>query len=72
MTIHKFHKTNEGVYLSPVYVRDDGKFKIASVDRRVCGTWKRVFEVADEAGEVVVTFPRLKDAKTAVHRPSLL
>ena len=25
MTIHKFHKTNEGVYLSPVYVRDDGK-----------------------------------------------
>jgi hypothetical protein len=26
MTIHKFHKTNGGVYLSPVYVRDDGKW----------------------------------------------
>ena len=65
MTIHKFHKTNEGVYLSPVYVRDDMKFKIASVDRCICGTWKRVFETTDESGEVVGTFPRLKDAKTA-------
>nr|DAG79922.1 MAG TPA: hypothetical protein [Caudoviricetes sp.] len=63
MTIHKFHKTNEGVYLSPVYVRDDGKFKIASVDRCICGAWKRVFEVTNEAGEVVGTLPRLRDAK---------
>lgn len=65
MEIYKFRKTNEGVYLSPVYVRDDGKFKIASVDRCICGTWKRVFEVTDESGEVVGTFPRLKDAKAA-------
>ena len=64
MKIHKFHKTNEGVYLSPVYVRDDGKFKIASVDRCICGTWRRVFEVTDEAGEVVGTLLLLKDAKT--------
>lgn len=64
MEIHKFRKTNEGVYLSPVYVRDDGKFQIASVDRCICGTWKRVFEVTDESREVVGTFQRLKDAKT--------
>lgn len=63
MKIHKFHKTSEGVYLSPVYVRDDGKYKIASVDRCICGTWKRVFEVTNEAGEVVGTLMRLRDAK---------
>lgn len=51
MTIHKFHKAKtEGVYLSPVYIRDDGKYKIASVDRIICGTWKRVYEVTDTAG----------------------
>ena len=60
MTTHKFHKTNEGVYLSPVYARDDGKFKIASVDRCICGAWKRV---TNEEGEVVGTLPRLRDAK---------
>lgn len=63
MKIHKFHKTSNGVYLFPVYVRDDGKYKIASVDRRVFGTLKRVFEVTNEAGEIVGTFPRLRDAK---------
>lgn len=63
MKIHKFHKTTEGTYLFPVYVRDDGKYKIASVDRHINGTWKRVFEVTNEAGEVVGTLPRLKDAK---------
>lgn len=63
MTIHKFRKTSNGVYLSPVYVRDDGKFKIASVDRRIDGTFKRVFEVTDNSGAVVCTFQRLRDAK---------
>lgn len=63
MNIHKFHKTSDGVYLFPVYVRDDGKYKIASVDRTICGTLKRVFEVTNESGEVVGTFPRLRDAK---------
>ena len=63
MKIHKFHKTNEGAYLFPVYVRDDGKYKISSVDRCYGGTYKRVFEVADAAGNVVATLPRLRDAK---------
>lgn len=34
-----------------------------SVDRRVNGTLKNVFEVTDEAGSVIDTLPRLKDAK---------
>lgn len=63
MKTHKFHKTSDGGYLFPVYVRDDGKYKIASVDRTICGTLKRVFEVTNESGEVVGTFPRLRDAK---------
>ena len=63
MKIHKFHKTTEGAYLFPVYVRDDGKYKIASVDRCYGGTYKRVFEVTDAAGKVVATLPRLRDAK---------
>ena len=45
------------------YVREDGKFTITSVDRRVNGTLKNVFEVTDEAGSVIDTLPRLKDAK---------
>lgn len=65
MKIHEFHKTTEGAYLFPVYVRDDGKYKIASVDRCICGAVKRVFEVTNEAGEVVGTLMRLRDAKTS-------
>ena len=69
MKIHKFCKSSaDGVYLSPVYVREDGKYKIASVDRRICGTWKRVFEVTNEAGEVVGRLPRLRDAKIAYEK----
>ncbi len=63
MEIHKFRKTADGGYLFPVYVRDDGKYKIASVDRTICGTLKRVFEATNESGEVVGTFLRLRDAK---------
>ena len=65
MTIHKFHKTNKGVYLFPVYARDDGKFKIESADRRIGGIWKHVYEVTNESGEIVGTFLRLRDAKIA-------
>jgi len=39
------------------------RFTITSVDRRVNGTLKNVFEVTDEAGSVIDTLPRLKDAK---------
>lgn len=69
MKIHKFCKSPaDGVYLSPVYVRDDGKYKIASVDRWIWGTWKRVFEVTNEAGEVVDRLLRLRDAKIAYEK----
>ena len=42
---------------------EDGKFTITSVDRRVNGALKNVFEVTDETGNVIDTLPRLKDAK---------
>ena len=45
----KFKKQANVAFFSK-YVREDGKFTITSVDRRVNGTWKNVFEVTDEAG----------------------
>lgn len=56
-------KKQENVAFFSKYVREDGKFMITSVDRRVNGTWKNVFEVTDEAGSVIDTLLRLKDAK---------
>ena len=64
MTVQKFRKTTEGEYLSPVYVRDDGKYKIESKDRRVMGSLKRVYIVYNSEGEEITFFYRLKDAKT--------
>ena len=58
----KFKKQANVAFFSK-YVREDGKFTITSVDRRVNGTLKNVFEVTDEAGTVIDTLPRLKDAK---------
>lgn len=58
----KFKKQKNVAFISK-YVREDGKFTITSVDRRINGTWKNVFEVTDEAGTVIETLPRLKDAK---------
>ena len=58
----KFKKQKNVAFFSK-YVREDGKFTITSVDRRTNGTWKNVFEVTDEAGTVIETLPRLKDAK---------
>lgn len=62
---HTFKKIPGTVYLFPVYVRDDGKYTISSVDRRVSGTYRRVFEVSDSSGSVVSTFSRLRDAKAS-------
>lgn len=62
---HQFMKVPGTVYLFPVYVRDDGKFTISSVDRRIDGVYRRVYEVADCFGAVVATYRRLKDAKLA-------
>lgn len=59
----KFKKV-PNVYMFSKYVREDGKYTIESVDRRINGTWKNVFEVSDENGIVIDTLPRLKDAKT--------
>ena len=51
------------VFMFGKYVREDGKYTIESVDRRVNGTWKNVFEVSDNCGNVIDTLQRLKDAK---------
>ena len=45
---------------------EDGKFTITSVDRRVNGALKNVFEVTVETGNVIDTLPRLKDAKSKI------
>lgn len=64
MKIHKFYKSPiESVYMFPVYVRDDHKYKIKSTDRCFGGKYRRVFEVVDATGKVVGTFPRFRDAK---------
>lgn len=57
----KFKKQANVAFFSK-YVREDGKFTITSVDRRVNGTLKNVFEVTDETGSAGM-LPRLKDAK---------
>ena len=54
----KFKKQANVAFFSK-YVREDGKFTITSVDRRVNGTLKNVFEVTDEAGTVIDKFPRI-------------
>ena len=58
----KFKKQANVAFFSK-YVLEDGKFTITSVDSRVNGTLKNVFEVTDEAGNVIDTLPRLKDTK---------
>mgnify|MGYP004670640061 CR=1 FL=1 len=58
----KFKKQPNVAFYSK-YVREDGKITITSVDRQINGTWKNVFEVADEDGVVIDVLPRLKDAK---------
>lgn len=58
----KFKKIPNIAYFSK-YIREDGRITITSVDRKINGTWKNVFEVADENGTVIDTLPRLKDAK---------
>lgn len=58
----KFKKQTNVMFFSK-YVREDGKFTITSVDRFVNGRLKNVFEVTDEAGNLIDTLPRLKDAK---------
>ena len=58
----KFKKQANVAFFSK-YVREDGKFTITSVDLRVNRKIKKKFEVTDEAGSVIDTLPRLKDAK---------
>lgn len=58
----KFKKA-QNVFAFSKYVREDGKYTIESVDRKINGTFKNVFEVTDENGNVIDTLKRLKDAK---------
>lgn len=58
----KFKKQKNIAFFSR-YTREDGKYTITSVDRKINGTWKNVFEVSDESGNLIDTLPRLKDAK---------
>ena len=58
----KFKKV-ANVFLFSKYVREDGKYTIESVDRRINGTLKNLFEVTDDCGNVIDTLQRLKDAK---------
>ena len=46
----KFKKQSNVAFFSK-YTREDGKFTIESVDRRINGTFKNVFEVTDEGRE---------------------
>ncbi|WP_298019432.1 hypothetical protein [uncultured Dysosmobacter sp.] len=56
-------KKVKNAFMFSKYVREDGKYTIESVDRRINGTLKNVFEVSDETGKVIDTLARLKDAK---------
>lgn len=58
----KFNKV-KNVYMFSKYVREDGKYTIESVDRKINGTWKNVFVVTNENGEEIEILKRLKDAK---------
>ena len=58
----KFKKV-ANVFLFSKYVREDGKYTIESVDRRINGTLKNLFEVTVDCGNVIDTLQRLKDAK---------
>ena len=57
----KFKKQSNVAFFSK-YTREDGKFTIESVDRRINGTLKNVFEVTDETGNVIDTRSCVKDA----------
>ena len=58
----KFKKVANIAFFSR-YVREDGKYIITSVDRKINGCYRNVFEVVDEFGNVIDTLPRLRDAK---------
>lgn len=63
MTNHTFSKKKDGAYLFPEYIRDDGIYIILSTDRKVNGTWKRVYVVKDNDHHEVGIFKTLKEAK---------
>ena len=63
----KFKKQSNVAFFSK-YTREDGKFTIESVDRRINGTFKNVFEVTDETGKVIDTLPRLKDVESEIRK----
>ena len=58
----KFNKVKNAFMFSK-YVREDGKYTITSMDRRINGTLKSVFIVTDENGSEVEVMMKLKEAK---------
>lgn len=56
-------KKDKNVYMFSRYVREDGKYTITSTDRKINGTWKNIFVIADEEGKEIDCMSRLKDAK---------
>ena len=61
--VHNFKKVTE-VYLNSTYIRNDGKHKILSRDRKIGNSYKRVYIVRDENDNEVTFFYKLKEAKT--------
>ena len=58
----KFNKV-KNAFMFGKYVREDGKYTITSMDRRINGTLKSVFIVTDENGSEVEVMMKLKEAK---------
>lgn len=58
----KFNKV-KNVFMFSKYVREDGKYTITSIDRRINGTLKSVFVVTDENNNEIEVMMKLKEAK---------
>ena len=58
----KFNKV-KNVFMFSKYIREDGKYSITSIDRRINGKLKSVFVVTDENNNEVEVLMKLKEAK---------
>ena len=58
----KFRKAPNVPFFSK-YIREDGKYIIESEDVKINNSYKNVFKVTDENGNVIEIMKKLKDAK---------
>lgn len=58
----KFNKV-KNVFMFSKYIREDGKYTITSMDRRINGALKSVFVVTDENNNEIEVLMKLKEAK---------